>query len=49
MKVKKHPHEYKIPRDDVATVLVESIGNDAVKNKVLVIESGNVDIKEALS
>lgn len=47
--VKKHPHEYKIPRDDVATVLVESIGNDAVKNKVLVIESGNVDIKEALS
>lgn len=47
--VKKHPHEYKIPRDDVATVLVESIGNDAVKNKVLVIESGNVNIKEVLS
>lgn len=46
--VDKHPHEYKIPRDDVATILLESIDNPHVKNKVLVVESGDVDIKEAL-
>jgi hypothetical protein len=46
--VDKHPHEYKIPRDDVATILVESIDDPHVKNKVLVVESGDVDIKEAL-
>lgn len=46
--VEKHPHEYKIPRDDVATILVETIDNPHLKNKVLVVESGDVDIKEAL-
>jgi len=47
--ITKHPHDYKIMRDDVATILIESIGNDNVQNKTLVVENGDEDIKNALN
>jgi len=48
LEVKGDPNEYLITREDVANILVQSIGNKNVKNKAIFIKNGNTFIKEAL-
>lgn len=47
--VNKHPSEYTIARDDLATVLITAIENDKMENKTFVIESGNIEIEDAFN
>jgi uncharacterized protein YbjT (DUF2867 family) len=48
LEIKGDPNEYLITREDVANILVQSIGNKNVKNKAIFIKNGNTFINEAL-
>lgn len=46
--LEEHPNNYQIPRKDVASVLIQAIDNEGLKNKSIFIKSGDTDINEAL-
>ncbi|MEY8757830.1 SDR family oxidoreductase [Peribacillus frigoritolerans] len=48
LSLEEHPNNYQIPRIDVASVLIQAIDNEGLKNKSIFIKSGDTDIKEAL-
>lgn len=48
LKINGDPNSYTIPREDVATVLIESLQEPSVEGKDIFIQSGQTEIKDAL-
>lgn len=47
--ITRDPNSYTIPREDVATVLIETLDASAVEGKDIFIQTGQTDIKDAIN
>lgn len=47
--ITRDPNSYTIPREDVATVLIEALDASAVEGKDIFIQTGQTDIKDAIN